>query len=1108
MAKKNMTFSVSLSLLTKNFNKGIKAVQNSLRSLRAQFQTFVGGIGVGLGFQELIDNAKSLDKVQTTLRNVSGSYDKYGENMKFIQGLSKKYNQDLITLTGNYAKFYSAASYAGFALEEQQHIYESLTRASAYFNLTADETNGVMLAVQQMISKGRVSSEELRRQLGERLPGAMNLAAIAAGKAGLTLNGTTAELEEMIKGGKVLAKDLLPALANELDGLTQNFNVDTIQGATAKLKNSFTELVQKLKVGDIYKGFLNGVSSGLDYITKNLRDVAYAVSGVLGTLFLKGGMEKGVNGWNKFFKGLENKLSAAQAKVKVLQAETKEFAKENGFRIIQRGERVYATPRTENYDPEKLKESKKLSNQLNQQLREQNTIQEQLNNKFGTMSSKIWENVKAFGKMIGIQAAYYAIAAVLSTIVTKVIKWAAEQKRIRNLVKDTNDEFEKLSNKIGVDESDLTATRDRYLKKNADGSYVDNEKTRILLLARINKLLGLTGENELKISDSEEKINQAIEDRLALYKKEREYQAARQTLTDAENRKIELVNKKAAAQGNVNKYNELYTQESRSKNPNNDLLLYYGRQIRLYTKEIKTIDKELGQLNTVINNFSDKVAKLGLGAEERQSVLENTNPEPITDPDELKKLQEEYDKIQKEHNNKLRALNEQLADEVITKKDYDKALKDLYTSTLESIYSLDNVNENTDSFAKSILDRVKAFKANKEKEDKAEKALYEYYTKTLELANQLDDGLLTYEEYQDALVDLKEETLKNLSAMGELSDAAEELADTYRKQKADKVKREIGELEAPEMGEFETTLNYKKNNSEIYQENAEYIKDYAEQLDEYIDKLKEYQDDLSGADLEQLNDYITQLETNLETLTGKADSFAQAAKFAEVQEDVKNLKQELNEGIWDNITGIATAAERLTNSFKSLQETWDDPDASGWEKFITTFTTIISVIETIVSVVKTFNAAMKVAEALSLATAAAEGAQIPVKVQDAIATKAQAAAAKELAVARHLAASASVPYPANLAAIASTSAALAAAFAAIPKFAHGGYVKSNSLHGDRNLVRVNGNELILNTQQQGTLFRLLNGQGSPLNKANNVTFKIHGSDLVGTINNYTKKIGK
>lgn len=1097
-----MTFSVSLSLLTKNFNSALKRVQSSLRGLKAQFQGLMGGIGLGLGVQELVENARNLDKVQTTLRNVSGSYEQYAENQEFVMNLSKKYNQELTVLMGNYAKFYSAASYAGFALEEQQHIYESLTRASTFFNLSADETNGVMLAVQQMISKGKVSSEELRRQLGERLPGAMNIAAKAMGVS-------TAELDNMIRKGDVLAKDLLPKLANELNKLTVHIDTNTIEGATNKLKNSFTGLVQKLKIGDIYKGFLNGVSNGLEFITNNLRKVAEAISAVLGTLILKGAGGKIANSWNSFFGNIEKNLAKSQSQAKILKAELEDFAKEQGIKITGGGD----GPRRANFadnqgiDKEKMMQAKKLASDYNNELKKSNELQEKLNDKLKSFGGSVADTFKKLAKSALLQGAYVAIAAVISTIVTKLVSWWQEQKRIKNLVKDTAKEYDKMANKLGGDDIELQGL---MAKQKEDGTWeAESDKDREKRLKRINYLLGLSGKEALTVADSNGKINAAIQKRLNLLKKEREYQAARQIASDSQtSRDAKSKELKEAREELAQLKEDIEKQDSRYVDT------YTGELTNLGASRKKALDnkiallvEEIGNLDKIIAKYSEEVKKLGLDAQERQETIDNVNYNPNPNEDKTE-LEVEFEKLQKDYNNKLRALKEQLADKIITEDEYDKELEKLTLSTLDAIYALNNIDENSNAFAKAIKEAALGYINNKEKEDKVNDALQDYYKNTLLLADQLEHGFITQKEYEDALVDLKEETLKNLSAMGELSDAAEELADTYRKQKADKVKREIGELEAPKMGEFDTTLNYKKNNSEIYQENAEYIKDYADQLDDYIDKLKEYQDDLSGADLEQLNDYITQLETNLETLTGKADSFAQAAKFAEVQEDVKNLKQELNEGIWDNITGIASAAERLTNSFKSLQETWDDPDASGWEKFITTFTTIISVIETIVSVVKTFNSAMKVAEALSLATAAAEGAQIPVKVQDAIATKAQAAAAKELAVARHMSAAASVPYPANIAAIASTAGVLAAAFAAIPKFAHGGYVKSNSLHGDRNLVRVNGNELILNTQQQGTLFRLLNGQGSPLNKANNVTFKIHGSDLVGTINNYTKKIGK
>lgn len=68
-------------------------------------------------------------------------------------------------------------------------------------------------------------------------------------------------------------------------------------------------------------------------------------------------------------------------------------------------------------------------------------------------------------------------------------------------------------------------------------------------------------------------------------------------------------------------------------------------------------------------------------------------------------------------------------------------------------------------------------------------------------------------------------------------------------------------------------------------------------------------------------------------------------------------------------------------------------------------------------------------------------------------------------------------------------------------YADGGLVKSNSFHGDNNLVRVNGGEMILNGKQQSNLFNLLDGNRVD-SGTSNVHFKIKGSDLYGTLKNY------
>ncbi|MBQ5473629.1 MAG: hypothetical protein IIT65_02800 [Lachnospiraceae bacterium] len=117
------------------------------------------------------------------------------------------------------------------------------------------------------------------------------------------------------------------------------------------------------------------------------------------------------------------------------------------------------------------------------------------------------------------------------------------------------------------------------------------------------------------------------------------------------------------------------------------------------------------------------------------------------------------------------------------------------------------------------------------------------------------------------------------------------------------------------------------------------------------------------------------------------------------------------------------------------------------------------------------------------------------------------------ALAAGTASAAKLPFPYNLGAIASIVAELVAVFATISsysKFAEGGIVGGNSTIGDYNLARVNKGEMILNGKQQSHLFNMLNGVGMPSNNgvSGNVVFRISGSDLVGTLNNYNSRTGR
>ena len=87
------------------------------------------------------------------------------------------------------------------------------------------------MALGQMMSKGKISSEELRRQMGERIPIAMQAMANAAGVS-------IQQLDKMLKNGDIYSKDILPRFAEELDKLPGSVNVDNIETSVNRLKTA------------------------------------------------------------------------------------------------------------------------------------------------------------------------------------------------------------------------------------------------------------------------------------------------------------------------------------------------------------------------------------------------------------------------------------------------------------------------------------------------------------------------------------------------------------------------------------------------------------------------------------------------------------------------------------------------------------------------------------------------------------------------------------------------------------------------------------------------------------------------------------------------------
>lgn len=108
-----------------------------------------------------------------------------------------------------------------------------------------------------------------------------------------------------------------------------------------------------------------------------------------------------------------------------------------------------------------------------------------------------------------------------------------------------------------------------------------------------------------------------------------------------------------------------------------------------------------------------------------------------------------------------------------------------------------------------------------------------------------------------------------------------------------------------------------------------------------------------------------------------------------------------------------------------------------------------------------------------------------------------------LATAQGVASAFSAPWPASLAAVATVLTTVASIFSSLPKFANGGIIGGSSYYGDKLLARVNSGEMILNKDQQKSLYQATSGSN-----INITSMKVRGSDIYLSLKNYMKQTGK
>ena len=166
-----------------------------------------GAIGAAVGqttgaLKESTEYSAALGKQRRALRLVIGDMDEYANAQNFLKKVSKDLAIPQDVITRQFTSLTASVIGAGLSVEDAKQSFLAISSSIRGTGGNLEDMKAALRATSQVFSKGKVSAEELRQQLGERLPGAFTLFAES-------MNKTPAELDKALEQGIVTLDDFV-----------------------------------------------------------------------------------------------------------------------------------------------------------------------------------------------------------------------------------------------------------------------------------------------------------------------------------------------------------------------------------------------------------------------------------------------------------------------------------------------------------------------------------------------------------------------------------------------------------------------------------------------------------------------------------------------------------------------------------------------------------------------------------------------------------------------------------------------------------------------------------------------------------------------------------
>lgn len=280
---------------TEEQNIATKGLTDSTRNL---IRSYVSVFAVMAAAKSINKVGQDFEAMNSAMLAATGTKKAAAEEIEFLDKMTSRLGMSLLDTSDAYTKFLFAGQ-GKLSTSETRELFEGLSELGTTLGISKERMKLSMTAIQQMMNKGTVTSEELKRQLAESLPGAIQIFSRATGLG-------EAEMFKMMEQGKLLAADVLPKVGREMKkvaavGLAEK--LETTRVAQGRFLNEMQKAQNKIFKGGFDQGLaglfnsmseqisisdeaLKGLGETFKLVFNAIRQVSEVLIPVLNGLFL------------------------------------------------------------------------------------------------------------------------------------------------------------------------------------------------------------------------------------------------------------------------------------------------------------------------------------------------------------------------------------------------------------------------------------------------------------------------------------------------------------------------------------------------------------------------------------------------------------------------------------------------------------------------------------------------------------------------------------------------------------------------------------------------------------------------------------------------------